>query len=190
MATYLPPVDRPNGLMKRVTYRVMNRMFGLVPTGTKVFTARMPTAFMMYYAKSYRLDKKLSLPTEVVMIVRHQVARTNMCTACMDIGRYYGLKQSEKMLSRLDALHGYRTDPTFTEAERAALDYATELTATKSVSSDTFTRLAGHYGDREICDIVYLVASEHLANMTNIGLGVGADGLCEIVQQRRLQKVS
>jgi hypothetical protein len=29
-----------------------------------------------------------------------------------------------------------------------------------------------------------------MANMTNLGLGVGSDNLCEISQQRRLQKVS
>jgi hypothetical protein len=29
-----------------------------------------------------------------------------------------------------------------------------------------------------------------MANMTNLGLGVGSDGLCEISQRRRLQKVS
>jgi alkylhydroperoxidase family enzyme len=190
MATYLPPVDRPKGLMKKVMYRIMNRMFGLVPTGTKVFTARMPTAFMNFYGKTYRLDKKLTLSRDAMFIVRHRVASINMCTACMDIGRYYGLKQSEATLARLDAVADYATSPLFTEAERVALDYATELTTTKSVSADAFARLARHYSEREICDIVWLVASEHLANMTNIGLGVGSDGLCEISRQRRLQKVS
>jgi hypothetical protein len=29
------------------------------------------------------------------------------------------------------------------------------------------------------------VASEHLYNMTNIGLNIGSDGLCELNAQRR-----
>src|ERR1700739_4078024 len=87
MATYVPPVERPKGFMKKAMYLVMRRMFGLVPTGTKVFTARMPTAFMTYYARAYRLDKKLRVPIETAYIVRHQVASINMCAACMDIGR-------------------------------------------------------------------------------------------------------
>jgi alkylhydroperoxidase family enzyme len=78
----------------------------------------------------------------------------------------------------------------FSEAERAALDYASELTSHKTVSGETFAHLAQHYSEREICDIVWLVASEHLANMTNLGLGVGSDGLCELSQQRRLAAVS
>jgi alkylhydroperoxidase family enzyme len=189
MATYLPPVEKPKGMLKKLTYRLMRRMFGIVPTGTMVFTARMPTAFMSFYAKTYRLDKKLKLPTETTYLVRHEVASINTCTACMDIGRYYGLKKSPETLVRLDALSDYRASPLFTDAERAALDYARELTTNKSVERETFARLSGYFSEREICDIVYLVASEHMANMTNIGLGVGSDGLCEISQQRRLQKV-
>jgi len=187
---YLSPVERPKGLLKRITYRVLRRVFGVVPTSTMVFTARMPLAFTTFLSRTYRLDKKLQLSPETRGIVRHQVASINTCTACMDIGRYYGLKQSAATLTRLDALSEYRTSPLFSEADRAALDYASELTATKAVSAETFAHLARHYSEREICDLVWLVASEHLANMTNIGLGVGSDGLCELSQQRRLQKVS
>ena len=190
MATYLPPVEKPKGLMKKITYSLMRRMFGIVPSGTKVFTARMPTSFMTFYAKAYRLDKKLRLPTETAYIVRHQVASINMCSACMDIGRYYGLKKSPETLARLDAVPDYKTSPLFTDADRVALDYARELTTDKKVTPETFALLSEHYSEREICDIVYLVASEHLANMSNIGLGIGSDGLCEISRQRRLQKVS
>lgn len=55
------------------------------------------------------------------------------------------------------------------------------------VSPDTFARLARHYSEREICDLVWLVASEHLANMTNIGLNIGSDGLCELRPKRRTE---
>lgn len=113
-----------------------------------------------------------------------------MCTACMDIGRYYGLKRSPETLARLDAIADSGTSPLFSEADRAALAYARELTTDKAVAPATFARLSRHYTEREICEIAYLVASEHLANMTNLGLGVGSDGLCEISQRRRLQKVS
>ncbi len=86
-------------------------------------------------------------------------------------------------LARLDALPEYQTSPLFTDAQRAALDYATELTRDKQVRPATFARLTRYYNEREICDIVWLVASEHLNNMTNIGLGIGSDGLCELAQQ-------
>jgi alkylhydroperoxidase family enzyme len=108
----------------------------------------------------------------------------------MDIGRYFGLKESADTLTRLDALGAYRASALFSESERAALDYVSELTADKSVSLETFARLAAHYSEREICDIVWLVASEHLANLANLGLGIGSDGLCELSQRRRLAVAS
>jgi len=93
-------------------------------------------------------------------------------------------RQSADSLDRFDALPEYRTSPLFTDAERAALDYATELTQDKKVDPGTFARLQRHYSEREICDIVWLVASERLNNMTNIGLNIGSDGLCQLRSQR------
>ena len=68
----------------------------------------------------------------------------------------------------------------FTESERAALDYVTELTTRREVDESTFARLAAHFSEREICDLVWLVASEHLYNLSNIGLNIGSDAFCEI----------
>jgi hypothetical protein len=41
-----------------------------------------------------------------------------------------------------------------------------------------------HYSEREICEIVWLVASEHLYNITNIGLNIHSDMLCDIVRKK------
>jgi alkylhydroperoxidase family enzyme len=190
MATYLPPVDRPRGLLIRVVYLFTRRMFGKVPTGTKVFTARMPAGFVSFYSKIYRLDKKLRLGSDTALLIRYQVASINTCSACMDAGRWFALRESADNAARFDALPEYRTSPLFSEAERATLDYATELTTNKMVSPDTFARLARHFSEREICDIVWLVASEHLANMTNRGLNIGSDGLCELNPKRRTEALS
>jgi alkylhydroperoxidase family enzyme len=124
------------------------------------------------------------LPAEAVMLIREQVARINVCLFCMDIGRAFTIKASMNQ-AKFDALEEYRTSDLFTEAERAALDYVTELTKEKRVSPDTFARLSRHYSERAICEIVWLVASEHLYNMTNIGLNIHSDMLCEISRKPR-----
>jgi alkylhydroperoxidase family enzyme len=184
MAAYLPLIERPKGLLIKVVYRIARRMFGKVPTGTQVFTARMPAGFISFFGKIYRLDKKLQLASETAMLIRQQVSSTNGCSACMDTGRWFALRKSADNAARFDALWEYQTSLQFTDAERAALDYATELTANKMVSPNTFARLTSHYSEREICDIVWLVASQHLVNMSNIGLGIGSDGLCELALER------
>jgi alkylhydroperoxidase family enzyme len=163
-----------------MVYVFTRRQFGKVATPLAVFSARMPVAFLSFYGKVSRLDKKLQLPSRTAVLIRERVASLNTCRFCMDAARWYAMKESTDTLARFDALPEYRTSPLFTDAERAALDYATELTQDKEVAPDTFARLSRCYSEREICDIVWLVASEHLYNMTNIGLNIGSDGLCEL----------
>jgi alkylhydroperoxidase family enzyme len=180
MATYLPPVERPRGLIMKLVYALNRRQFGFVMTPISVFAARMPAAFGSFYGKVSKLDKKLAVAPATAAVIREQVASLNMCLFCMDAARWYATKESPENLARFDALHEYATSPLFTDAERAALDYVTELTRTKEVSPETFARLHEFYNEREICDIVWLVASEHLYNLSNGGLGIGSDGLCEL----------
>jgi hypothetical protein len=180
MATYLPPIERPRGVFLKVMYFLMRRQFGKVMTPISVFSSRMPVAFILFYGKVSKLDKKLQLPSQTSVLIRERVASINSCLFCMDAARWYAMKDSPDNAARFDALPEYRTSSLFSDAERAALDYATQLTTDKEVDPDTFARLARYYSEREICDVVWLVASEHLYNMSNIGLNIGSDGLCEV----------
>jgi alkylhydroperoxidase family enzyme len=164
----------------KVLYFFARRQFGKVPTPITVFGARMPFGFLSFYGKLSSLDKKLKLPADTAVLIREQVASMNTCLFCMDASRWYATQKSAANAARFDALPAYRTSPLFTEAERAALDYATELTTYKEVEPATFARLRSHFSERQICDIVWLVASEHLYNLTNVGLGIGSDGFCEL----------
>lgn len=183
-ATFLPPIENPHGLIMKLAYYFTRRQFGKVLTPLKVHSARLPPAFGLFYTKIGKLDKKLTLPPETVLLIREQVARINICLFCMDIGRSFTIKASMNE-AKFDALEQYRTSTLFTDAERAALDYVTELTKDKEVSPDTFARMSRYYSEREICEIVWLVASEHLYNMTNIGLNIHSDMLCDIGKRRK-----
>jgi alkylhydroperoxidase family enzyme len=180
--TFLPPVEKPAGLMMKLVYAMTRRQFGKVLTPITVFAARMPLAFGQFYGKISALDKKLHLPTETAMLIREQVARINVCSFCIDIGRYYAIKASMNQ-AKFDALLQYSGSPLFTEAERAALDYVTELTINKTVNPSTFARMSRCYSERAICEIVWLVASEHFYNLTNIGLNIHSDMVCDTVKK-------
>jgi alkylhydroperoxidase family enzyme len=170
----------------KLAYYFTRRQFGKVLTPLKVHSARLPAAFGFFYGKIGRLDKKLQLPAETVLLIREQVARINVCLFCIDIGRSFTIKASMNQ-AKFDALDEYKTSPLFTDAERAALDYVTELTKDKKVNQDTFARMRRHYSERAICEIVWLVASEHLYNMTNIGLNIHSDMLCDLSKQRQAE---
>ena len=184
MDTFLSPIEEPQGLMIKLAYYFSRRQFGKVLTPLKVHSARLPFAFGLFYGKVGQLDKKLTLPPELVMLIREQVARINVCLFCMDIGRSFTIKASMNE-AKFDALEQYRTSELFTDAERAALDYVTELTKEKKVDPSTFSRVSHHYAERETCEIVWLVASEHLYNMTNIGLNIHSDMLCDLSRKKQ-----
>jgi alkylhydroperoxidase family enzyme len=181
MDTFLPPIEKPKGLLMKLAYSMARRQFGKVPTPIKVVYARMPVGFGMFVGKIASLDKKLELPAETAFLIREQVAHINICEFCIDIGRAFVVK-SRMNEAKFDALPEYKTSPLFSEAERAALDYVAELTRTRTVAPETFERLRGHYSERAICEIVWLVASEHFYNMTNLGLNIHSDMLCEIAR--------
>jgi alkylhydroperoxidase family enzyme len=181
--SYLAPIERPKRPVMKLMYRLTRRQFGMVPRPFSVFCARMPLAFGSFYGKVSKLDKKLELPTETAMLVREQVKTTNACAWCMDAGRWYVTNKTPELLPKLDALHDYKTSSLFSHSERAALDFAAELTEHKHVNPETFAAVSSRFSEREICEIVWLVASEHLYNMSNHGLNIGSDRLCDISQR-------
>jgi alkylhydroperoxidase family enzyme len=179
-APYLAPIEKPKGLRLRLLYRLMRRQFGKTPTWLSVYSARMPLAFTSWVGKAYKLEKKLELSSDTARLVRERVDSLNGCGWCMDAGRWFATSKAPHLLPKLDALDEYRTSPLFDDKERVALEFATELTETKHVSPETFAHVRRHCSEREICEIVWLVASEHLSNLSNHGLNIGSDGLCEL----------
>ena len=83
--------------------------------------------------------------------------------------------------AKFDALEEYRTSPLFTDAERAALDYVTELTKNRTVNPETFARLgpilfrARNLRDRLACR----------KPAANIGLNIHSDMLCDITKKNK-----
>ena len=175
---FLPPIEHPAGLIKKLAYHFTRRQFGKVLTPLKVHSARLPSAFGLFYGRIGKLDQKLTLSPELILLIRERVAHINVCTFCIDIARAFTIQASMNQ-AKFDALENYRTSALFSDAERTALDYVTELTRDKTVNPDTFSRMARHYSEREICEIVWLVATEHVYNLTNIGLNIHSDQLCD-----------
>jgi alkylhydroperoxidase family enzyme len=146
----------------------------------------MPFAFSGFYGKVAKLDRRLCLPADTVLLIRQQVARSNVCSYCIDANRWAAIKNLAANEAKFDALDEYRDSPLFTDAERAALDYVTEVTNDKDVAAETFAAVQHHYDEHQICEIVWIVASEHLYNINNIALNIGSDGYCKIPKATRV----
>jgi len=176
---FLAPIERPQSLIMRVVYAVTQKQFGKVLTPLKVWAARLPLGFGSFAGKIGQLDKKLVLPQNLQYLVRQRVAQINSCSFCIDIGRFLAMKERVAE-EKIAALEHYTESPLYSERERVALDYVTELTRDKHISPDAIAALKANFSEREICEIAWLVASEHVYNMVNIGLNIHSDRLCRV----------
>ena len=146
-----------------------------------VFAARMPLAFGSFYGKVSRLDKKLELAEQTAVLIRER-GREHQHVPVLH-GRRALLRDKAIPDNRGALRCAWRVpDEPALQRRRARRPRLRDRAdnATRRSSPKRSQRLAGFYSEREICDIVWLVASEHLYNMTNIGLNIGSDGLCEL----------
>nr|WP_294860774.1 hypothetical protein [uncultured Fluviicola sp.] len=180
---FLLPIEKPKGLLWKLIYYLTRKRFGKVITPLKVLAVRLPVSFGSFSGKISKLDKKLLLPAETIMLVREQVARINVCKFCMDIGRAQTIVSFMNQ-KKFDALHDYESSPLFSEKERVLLDFVTMLAQDRKMEKELFDQLAKHYDERSICEIIWLVSSEFFYNIGNIGLNIHSDMLCDIARQR------
>ena len=179
---FLPPIERPRSLMLRLVYSMSRRQFGKVMTPLKVFVARMPLAFGQFVGKIGRLDKKLILPRETVMLIREHVARINVCLFCIDIGRAFTIKSSMNQ-AKFDALERLRHQCPLHRRRPRRPRLCDRAHPRQKGRSGNLLPPRALYSERQICEIVWLVASEHVYNMTNIGLNIHSDMLCDIARK-------
>lgn len=184
---FLAPIEDPKDPAMRQAYALQEARFGKVPTLSKVFLARLPVAFAQFLASGPMLDGQLALPAETALLIRERVAQVCVCPFCMDTVRATTIRASMDQ-AKFDALEEYGASPLFSAAERAALDYATQFTQEKRVNPSTFDRMAKHFSEREICEIVYLVASEHLYDMLSQGLNIRSDRICDIARKAKTRE--
>jgi hypothetical protein len=86
MEPFLPPIEQPQELFMKLAYYCTRQQCGTVLTPLQVHSARLPPACGLFSTKVGKLDTKLTLPPETVLLIRAQVARLNVCLFCMDMG--------------------------------------------------------------------------------------------------------
>jgi alkylhydroperoxidase family enzyme len=85
---------------------------------------------------------------------------------------------------RLVAVANWRDSTLFSEAERAALDYAERMTITgQKVDDALFTQLKLHYSEAQIVELTAAIALENFRSKFNPALGIEAQGFCLIPQR-------
>ncbi|MCF0038682.1 carboxymuconolactone decarboxylase family protein [Dyadobacter fanqingshengii] len=183
---FLSPIEKPRSFLWKLLYSFTRRRFGKVITPIKVMAVRLPLAFGSFSGKIGQLDKKLQLPPETVMLIRERVAQINVCLFCIDIGRAHTIMSAMNQ-AKFDALPEYETSTLFDRKEKVLLDFVTILARDRKMEHELFEKLAQYYDERSICEIVWIVATEFYYNISNIGLNIHSDMICDIAQKKMHQ---
>ena len=78
---------------------------------------------------------------------------------------------------KIDALHDYATSPLYTDAEKAALEYADAITETRrDVTDELFARLQRHYDDDAIAELTMIIAWENSSSRFNRAFRIPSQG--------------
>ena len=185
----IQPIEKPNSIMMRIAHWFCKRKLGKVITPMKVICARVPASLGLYRQLGVVADTGFTIPAEQRLLITTHIASINGCGFCIDISRAFAAT-IPGLLDKLAALPNYHSDPRYTEADRAMLDYCVEVTETKKASDETFTRLKEHFNDTQIIEITMMNAIENFYNLQNGPLQIESDGLCLVPQPKQQSAVA
>jgi alkylhydroperoxidase family enzyme len=180
METRLAPIENPKGFFMKMVYQFSERQFGKVITPLKVIYARLPGRFARFTQKLPQLEQTYKLPKYLALLIRTHVAQLNTCHFCIDIGKAEGMKHYPEHYEKLLEVSRFRESPLFSDEERAALQFAEELTLNKKITDETFEWVRQYFTERQIVEMAWAVTHEHIYNLMNGAFNIGSDGLCQV----------
>ena len=93
------------------------------------------------------------------------------------------MREGDDGEAKLAEVTSWRDSGLFSEAERAALEYAERVTNTgERVDDALFARLGLYYCEAQIVELTAAIAFENFRSKVNPALGVAAQGFCLIPQ--------
>ncbi|WP_055478533.1 carboxymuconolactone decarboxylase family protein [Sphaerimonospora mesophila] len=124
-----------------------------------------------YVMSAGKAIKDSPLPATTQKLVALRVSQINGCAVCIDMHTKEATAAGETPV-RLNLVAAWREATVFTEAERAALEFAEEGTrvadAAGGVGDEVWANAAKHYDDEQLTALVILVSFMNMVNRLNI----------------------
>ncbi len=172
-------LEHPRKIVPRIASAYGRRRFGrdVEPaqaaahhSGVLVAAALVETSAQMGWKK---LDPHLAL------LAQQAAAGTIGCSWCVDYGYYESLQRGQDPAKVRD-VPAWRDSSTYSEEERAVLEYAEAASSTPAqVSDELVARLHEHLSDAEIVELAAWVALENYRSRFNAGLGLKSQGFSD-----------
>ncbi|MFA3780053.1 carboxymuconolactone decarboxylase family protein [Yersinia sp. 1652 StPb PI] len=134
------------------------------------FSELSPTTYKALVNASLSLDKS-SLPKALIEMIFMRVSQINGCAFCLSMhGKF--LRENGFDNAKMDVIAGWRLSNAFTEAERAALDWAEAVTyiTTSGTPDNIFDALKVHFTDAEISDLTFAISIMNAFNRLAVSL--------------------
>lgn len=141
--------------------------FGFVPNSLRTM-ARRPKVVAGFVALSEAvMGPGGSVPVETKHLISHIASKAAGCRYCQ-AHTIYVSGRNDIAQARLADLWGYATSPLFTDAERAALDFAAAASVVpNAVTDELFSLLRLHWTEGEIVEIMAVISMFGFLNRWN-----------------------
>jgi len=112
-----------------------------------------------------------SLGKKFIELIYLRISQINGCSYCLAM-HSKSLRENGETTARLDTLAGWRLSPYFTDAERAALEWAESVTtiSTSHAPDDVYLPLKKHFNDVQISDLTFAVALMNAFNRLAVSM--------------------
>ncbi len=151
--------------------RTYQRTLGFVPNGLRIM-ARRPEIVRGFIALRRAVLDPASgtVPAELKNLVAHMASHTHGCRYC-EAHALQGAGRAGADQARLEAIWEYQTSELFSEAERAALDFAVHAASVPNLVTEAdIDRLREHWDEGQIVEILAAVSLYGFLNRWNDSL--------------------
>lgn len=163
----LPPSDDPELQEAFNNYR---RSLGFVPNSMLIMQRKPKMVKAMAALMAATFDPQGSVPAGFKRLLAHVSSRIHGCLYCMAHTAGGALRLGIAP-EKVEAVWEYQSSPLFTEAERAALDFALAAASVpNAVDDETFARLRKHWSDEQVVEILGVISVFGLLNRWNDSL--------------------
>jgi uncharacterized peroxidase-related enzyme len=162
-------LDQVDGL--EAVQETYERTLGFVPNGLRIM-ARRPDIVKGFIALRRAVLDPASgtVPAELKNLCAHLASRTHGCLYCQ-AHALQGASRSGAEQERLEAVWAFRTSELFSEAEKAALDFAVKAASVPNgVTDDDVERMLVHWDEGQVVEILAAVSLYGFLNRFNDSL--------------------
>jgi AhpD family alkylhydroperoxidase len=133
-----------------------------------------PEAFRAMFGLEQYL-RKSELEHSLQLLLKFRVSQINGCAYCLDMHSKDARAEGETE-QRLYCLPAWRETTFFTDRERAALEWAEELTliAGNEISDEKYERVRAQFSEKELVDLTMAVVAINGWNRLSIGFAADA----------------